>query len=109
MMDTGFTSHRGFSEQLRRNVAFQRPADPVEQAIDGGFEPVFPHVAPSVQEEVPVGFEPGELDALVRFEAVPEVRAAVAHYLHLPLVFLDVRHGRNGGFVQHKKIPSNRL
>ena len=70
MMDTGFTSHRGFSEQLRRNVAFQRPADPVKQVIDGGFEPVFPHVAPSVQEEVPVGFEPGELDALVRFEAV---------------------------------------
>ena len=61
MMDTRFTSHRGFSEQLRRNVAFQRPADPVERVIDGGFEPVFPHVAPSVQEEAPVGFDLGEL------------------------------------------------
>ena len=49
---------------------------------------MLPDVAPTVEEEAPVCFQLGELDALVRFEAVPEVRAAVAHQFHLPLAFL---------------------
>ena len=52
---------------------------------------MFPDVAPAVEEEVPVGLELGELYAVVRLEAVPEVRAAVAHELHLPLVFVVAR------------------
>ena len=52
---------------------------------------MFPDVAPAVEEEVPVGLELGELYAVVRLEAVPEVRAAVAHEPHLPLVFAVAR------------------
>ena len=53
-----------------------------------GLHPVLPDVAPMVEEEVPVCLQLGELDALVRFEAMPQVQAAVAHYLHLPFIFL---------------------
>ena len=45
-------------------------------------------MAPAVEEEVPVGLKLGEFHPVMRLEAVPEVRAAVAHELHLPLVFV---------------------
>ena len=48
---------------------------------------MFPHAGPAIHEEIRVGFQFREFDARMRFEGMPEVAAAVAHELHLGLVF----------------------
>ena len=68
-------------------MALRRPADPRNHAGNGAFHAPFPDVGPSVQKEIGVGFQLGELDAVVRLEGMAEVAAAIAHQLHLGLVF----------------------
>ena len=48
-------------------------------------------VRPAVHEEIRVGLQFRELDARVGLEGVPKVVAAIAHRLHLALVFLVAR------------------
>ena len=48
-------------------------------------------VRPAVHEEIRVGLRFRELDARVGLEGVPKVVAAIAHQLHLALVFLVAR------------------
>ena len=68
-------------------MALERPANPQNHVGNRLFQAGLSDVGPAVHEEVRIGLQFGELDARMGLEGVPEVAAAIAHELHLALVF----------------------
>ena len=72
-------------------MALRRSADPRNHERYGVLKAVPPDVRPSVQKEIRIGFQLGELDTVVGFEGMPKVAAAIAHELHFGLIFFVAR------------------
>lgn len=70
-------------------MALRRSADPRSHERYRVLEAVFPGMRPPVHGEIRVRLELGEFDPAMEFEGMPEVAAAIAHRLHLGLVFLS--------------------
>ena len=68
-------------------MALGRPANPKNHVGNRLFQAGLSDMRPAVHEEVCISLQFRELDARVGLEGVPEVAAAIAHELHLALVF----------------------
>ena len=72
-------------------MALRRAANPRNHERYGVLEAVPSDVRPSAQEEIRIGLQLREFDAVMRLEAMPKIAAAIAHQLHFGLVFLVAR------------------
>ena len=65
MMDADSANYPAFSESAFLNQALVRPEHPGEKELHRRPEPVLPHVAPSVHEEIAVGPQLREFDVVM--------------------------------------------